>query len=95
MPETYWTIRWPDGHEERCYSPSSVIAETFSAGQSYPLPAFMQSARRALEQASARVEQKYGFACSLAMDQLDRLERRAATFAGQKDARILCLAIST
>ena len=34
MPETYWTVRWPDGAEERLYSPSSVVAELFTAGES-------------------------------------------------------------
>ena len=27
MPETWFHIRWPDGSEERCYSPSRVIKD--------------------------------------------------------------------
>ena len=38
MPEMHWTLRWPDGSEDRCYSPSSVITEMFTPGQSYGLP---------------------------------------------------------
>ncbi len=94
MPEMHWTLRWPDGGEERCYSPSSVITELFTPGQSYPLPEFLNRARIAMERASNRVERKYGFACSSAMDQLDRIETRAAGFEGQPDARVTCLSIT-
>ncbi|WP_425101945.1 MSMEG_0570 family nitrogen starvation response protein [Tropicibacter sp. S64] len=94
MPEMYWTLRWPDGSEERCYSPSSVITELFIPGQSYPLPEFLHRARIAMERASNRVQRKYGFACSSAMDQLDRIERRVADFEGQTDARVTCLSIT-
>lgn len=94
MPEMHWTLRWPDGSEERCYSPSSVITELFTPGQSYPLPDFLHRARIAMERASNRVERKYGFACSSAMDQLDRIERRVAEFEGQQDAQVTCLSIT-
>lgn len=93
MPETYWTIRWPDGSEDRCYSPSSVVAELFSAGQSYPLDEFLTRARIAMERASARVERKFGFACTSAFGELDRIEARAETFAGSPDARVACLSV--
>ncbi|MCB1356890.1 MAG: MSMEG_0570 family nitrogen starvation response protein [Maritimibacter sp.] len=94
MPEMHWTLRWPDGSEERCYSPSSVITELFTPGQSYPLPDFLQRARIAMERASNRVERKYGFACSSAMDQLDRIERRVAEFEGAEQAHVTCLSIT-
>ena len=94
MPEMHWTLRWPDGSEERCYSPSSVIADMFTPGESYPLTDFLHRARIAMERASNRVERKYGFACSSAMEQLDRIERRAVDFEGQTDARVTCLSIT-
>ncbi len=94
MPEMHWTLRWPDGSEERCYSPSSVITELFTPGQSYPLPEFLQRARIAMERASNRVERKYGYACSSAMDQLNRIETRVAGFDGQPDAHVTCLSIT-
>jgi putative flavoprotein involved in K+ transport len=94
MPEMHWTLRWPDGSEERCYSPSSVIADMFTPGESYPLTDFLHRARTAMERASNRVERKYGFACSSAMEQLDRIERRAVDFEGQTDARVTCLSIT-
>ncbi|TMV66673.1 MSMEG_0570 family nitrogen starvation response protein [Thioclava sp. BHET1] len=94
MPETYWTVRWPDGTEERLYSPSSVIAELFEPGQTYPIDDFRQRARIALERASNRVERKYGFACTSAMAQLDRIERRIDQFTGRTGAEVACLSIS-
>tara|TARA_R110002126_G_scaffold64572_4_gene165400 strand:- start:917 stop:1201 length:285 start_codon:yes stop_codon:yes gene_type:complete len=94
MPEMHWTLRWPDGSEERCYSPSSVITDMFTPGESYPLTDFLHRARIAMERASNRVERKYGFACSSAMEQLDRIERRAVDFEGQTEARVTCLSIT-
>ncbi|MCZ4255619.1 MSMEG_0570 family nitrogen starvation response protein [Sulfitobacter porphyrae] len=90
----HWTLRWPDGSEERCYSPSSVITELFTPGQSYPMPEFLQRARIAMERASNRVRRKYGFACTSAMAQLDRIEQRVADFEGQTDAQVTCLSIT-
>lgn len=94
MPETYWTVRWPDGTEERLYSPSSVVTELFEAGQSYPVPDFLLRSRIAMERASNRVKARYGHACSLAMGQLDRIEARIETFEGQDGAEVTCLEIS-
>lgn len=94
MPETFWTVRWPDGAEEKLYSPSSVVAELFTPGQNYPVPDFLQRARIAMERASNRVERKYGFACSSAMDQLDRIEAKIATLTDHDSAEIACLHIT-
>lgn len=74
MPEMRFTIRWPDGHRERCYSPSLVVRDYLAPGESYGLADFVAKTRSALEIASERVREKYGFACSAALDQLDRIE---------------------
>ncbi|MCA1288611.1 MSMEG_0570 family nitrogen starvation response protein [Salipiger bermudensis] len=94
MPETYWTVRWPDGAEERLYSPSSVVAELFEPGTSYPVEEFLTRARIAMERASNRVAAKYGFACSSAMAQLDSIETRITQFKDADGAEIACLAIT-
>ncbi|MBE3640190.1 MSMEG_0570 family nitrogen starvation response protein [Mangrovicoccus algicola] len=94
MPETYWTVRWPDGAEERLYSPSSVVAEIFTPGETYPVADFLARARIAMERASDRVARRYGFACSSAMAQLDAIEARIAAMDEAPGARIACLAIS-
>lgn len=89
MPEVIFHIRWPDGTEERCYSPSTIIGQHLQAGQSYPLADFVARARAGLTQASDRVQAKYGFACSSAMDQLARIEATARRFEPE-DATVLC-----
>ncbi|MNE64446.1 hypothetical protein D3C80_1598590 [compost metagenome] len=92
MPEVRFTIRWPDGTEESCYSPSTVIGNHLSAGQTYPLPEFLERARTGLNQASDRVAAKFGFSCSSAMDQLARIETAAKT--QPSDGQVTCLSLS-
>ncbi|MEY8880896.1 MULTISPECIES: MSMEG_0570 family nitrogen starvation response protein [Donghicola] len=94
MPETHWTVRWPDGTEEALYSPSSVVAELFTPGTAYPLPDFLHRSRIAMERASNRVAAKYGFACSSAMAQLDRIEARVAQFDMAAAPEVTCLKIT-
>ena len=89
MPELRFTVRWPDGSLDDCYSPSTVIKEHLQPGQPYALPEFLARSRTALELASERVRAKYGFACSSALDQLARIEHRAGAFAADADARVL------
>ncbi|WP_445678778.1 MSMEG_0570 family nitrogen starvation response protein [Radicibacter daui] len=91
MPEVWFTIRWPDGDEERCYSPSSVICDHLHPGQTYGLTEFRARARSALQAASDRVEQKYGYPCSRARGQLALLEQRASRYEGDDDPRVTCL----
>ncbi len=88
MPEMRFVIRWPDGVVESCYSPSLVIEEFFAPGESYPLADFVERSRTALTIASARVEAKYGHACSRAAAQLARIEAVAKTFADLPQARV-------
>ena len=80
MPAMHFTLRWPDGRAQRCYSPSLVIKDYFAPGSSYALPDFMRRTREALGIASERVRAKYGFACSMALDQLAQIEAAAAPF---------------
>lgn len=90
MPEVRFLIRWPDGTEESCYSPSTVIHAHLSAGSTYSLPDFLARARAALTEASDRVAAKYGFACASAMAQLSRIEAMAATQSGD----VTCLSLT-
>lgn len=80
MPEMHFTVRWPDGDQTRCYSPSLVVRDYLQVGQTYPLADFMDRSRTLLNIASERVRAKFGYACSAAMDQLAELESRAAGF---------------
>ena len=92
MPVTHFHVRWPDGSETRCYSPSSVVREHLVPGQRYALGDFVHHAREALGIASERVRAKYGFACSQAMDQLADIESTAARFSGDAGATVAVIA---
>lgn len=92
MPETLFRVRWPDGTVEQCYSPSSVVSEHLTSSQNYAIADFMARARTALTKASDRVEQIYGYPCSLAKGQLATLEARQADFPDK--AIVTCLDIS-
>ena len=88
MPEIRFLICWPDGTAESCYSPSLVVKEFFSPGESYPLSDFLARSRTALNVASDRVKAKHGWRCSRAMAQLARIETAAAVFARFPAARV-------
>ena len=83
MPAVNFYVRWPDGKEEQCYSPSTVIYQAFKPGDSMPLSEFMEKAEVALSQASERVKASYGYYCSSASDQNSQLRLRAAEFEDQ------------
>lgn len=91
MPEMRFTVRWPDGREESCYSPSLVIRDHMAVGDTYPLDDFLARSRTALGIASQRVEAKYGFPCSLALGQLARIETAATRFVSDPDAAVSIL----
>jgi uncharacterized repeat protein (TIGR04042 family) len=80
MPEMRFIVKWPDGAEEECYSPSLVIRDYFEEGRNYALSDFLARSREAFTIASDRVRQRYGFACSLALGQLSHIEQRAGAF---------------
>jgi uncharacterized repeat protein (TIGR04042 family) len=88
MPEMRFRIRWPDGADETCYSPSLVVKEHLGAGESYELGDFLARCRTALLIASDRVKEKYGHACSLALGQLAGIEGTCAKFADHPDGRV-------
>ncbi|CAN7407576.1 MSMEG_0570 family nitrogen starvation response protein [Phyllobacterium sp. LjRoot231] len=90
MPEMRFIVIWPNGEEETCYSPSLVVNDFLAEGGRYPIAEFLVRTTDALTIASDRVQAKYGFPCSLAFHQLERIRARAQSFAGQPDATVLC-----
>jgi uncharacterized repeat protein (TIGR04042 family) len=93
MPVMHFLIQWPDNSEANCYSPSQVVSDFFTPGQDYPVHDFVSRAREALNIASERVREKYGFACSAAMDQLAQIEVEAERFIAEPDARVKVIAL--
>jgi uncharacterized repeat protein (TIGR04042 family) len=86
MPEIRFQIQWPDGQQETCYSPSLIVQDYFEPGQAYTLTEFLNRSRESLQIASARVQAKYGFPCSLALGQLQKIELTAAQFSDRPEA---------
>ena len=80
MPEMRFQIRWPDGTEASCYSPSLVVKKYLTVGETYTLADFLKRSSEALNIASNRVQAKFGFPCGLAMNQLQEIETTAAKF---------------
>ncbi|MFF4309632.1 MSMEG_0570 family nitrogen starvation response protein [Streptomyces sp. NPDC001507] len=74
MPEMYFDVRWPDDTTQRCYSPSTVVEEYFTAGDTYELADFLERSRTALGIAGERVREKFGFSCTGASGQLEQIE---------------------
>lgn len=79
MPALNFDVTWPDGETSTYYSPSTVLKEHLQAPCDYPLDEFLKKSRTALQQASDRVSQKYGFACSAAADELRKIEHKATS----------------
>lgn len=92
MPEVDFRIRWPDGSEETCYSPSTAIRTYLAAGESYRVRDFMDRSLAGLDLAARRVEVKYGFRCTSADSQAARLRTRAAGF--DPEETITCLSMT-
>ena len=94
MPAVHFRIRWPDGVETNCYSPSTVVKDFLTPGECYPLDDFLARSREALHIGSERVREKYGFACSSALDQLEKIERVALRYSDIPSAAVTVLALS-
>lgn len=95
MPELVLAFIWPDGREDRLYSPSRAIAGHLAPGGAYPLAEFLDRSRAGLAAASARVEARYGVPCSRAQVEMARIERYAAGFGGDEAARVRILSESS
>ncbi|CAP57691.1 conserved hypothetical protein [Gluconacetobacter diazotrophicus PA1 5] len=88
-------VRWPDGAESDCYSPSLVVRDHFTPGTDYPVADFMDRAGVALTEASERVRARYGFPCSRAAGQLRTIRQICAGFLDRPDARVRVLSLES
>ena len=77
MPEVTFTAELPDGSFQPCYSPSTVVKKYFKAGQQLPAEEFIRLSRIALNEASERVRERFGFSCTAASSSLADIERWA------------------
>lgn len=93
MPDMHFDVLWPNGQQETCYSPSTVIQQHLQVGKEYDLADFLQLSQLALNEASERVKKKFGYYCSSAMHQLDTIERRAEQFERHTQPKVIVQAI--
>lgn len=77
MPEMTFEVRWPDGLQQRCYSPSLVMHDYLRTGSHYTVADFVDRSTRALTEASERVRARYGFACTSAAETTERITTAA------------------
>ncbi|WP_354438358.1 MSMEG_0570 family nitrogen starvation response protein [Marmoricola sp. OAE513] len=84
-----FTVRWPDGSVEECYSPSLVVHDHLEEGATYAVEDFVSRTVTALDLASARVREKFGFACTSAAATSEQVVRSAAFFSPDQPVRVL------
>lgn len=82
MPRVRFTIRWPDGAELACESPSRAIERELVAGGRYPVGELVRRCVSGLAAASARVQARSGRPCAQAAAQLDAIAAAATAHAG-------------
>jgi uncharacterized repeat protein (TIGR04042 family) len=80
VPELTFDVRWPDGQVQSCYSPSLVVHDHLVAGHTYTVRDFARRATLAMDVASERVREKYGFACTSAAATTDQITAAAASY---------------
>ncbi len=73
MPETYLRVQLPDNKEEVIYSPSTIITQYFQKATEISLDEFQNQCSKALNHASKRVYERFGYECTSAMGELARV----------------------
>lgn len=91
MPEMTFTVRWPDGAVQRCYSPSLVVHDHLRVGTTYTVADFVSRSTTALTEAAERVRAAYGFTCTSAAASLAELRGAAAAYDPTDEVEVLRL----
>ena len=86
MPEVELAIRWADGHVQAGTSPSTAIERWLVQSAVYPRDELAHRVRHGLAEASERVREVYGYACTSAAQLTDELLHGAAVHGVAPDA---------
>ena len=89
MPALNFKIEWPNGEIMECYSPSTVVRQYFTADDTLTIEALISISTAALDRASERVEERFGFVCTAAAEQKGKIIRAAAGFESNAVVRII------
>ena len=76
MPSVNFKVTWPDGEQATYYSPSTIVYEHFAVGSAYAQREFDERIHAALNAASERVQQRFGFYCTAASAELEKIDRK-------------------
>ena len=76
MPSVNFEVRWPDGEQVIYYSPSTIVYEHFEANSDYTQAEFDSRIHAALNAASERVYKRFGYYCTAASSELEKINRK-------------------
>lgn len=76
MPAVNFTVTWPDGEVINYYSPSTIIHRYIEPNTPYSLVEFKNKVDNGLNAASERVKQSFGFYCSAASDEKQKIKEK-------------------
>jgi uncharacterized repeat protein (TIGR04042 family) len=76
MPSVNFDVIWPDGDKVTYYSPSTIVREHLNAGAEYSQAEFGERIQTALNAASERVYQRFGYYCTAASAELEKIRRK-------------------
>lgn len=84
-----FSVRWPDGRTQDCYSPSLVVHDHLEPGVRYRVDDFTARSTHALGLASERVRAAYGMACTSAAATVAQIRDSAAAYGPQEVVEVL------
>ena len=76
MPAVNFSVSWPDGENTSYYSPSTIIHRYIEKSQIYELDKFKRLCDEALNAASERVYQRFGYYCSAASGEQEKITKK-------------------
>lgn len=76
MPAINFNVQWPDGDTVSYYSPSTIIRDYFEERKSYSMDDFKEKSLSALDEASERVRKRFGFYCSAASNEKEKITNK-------------------
>lgn len=76
MPSVNFKVTWPDGEQATYYSPSTIVYEYLTAESSYSQEEFAERIDGALRQASERVYKRFGYYCTAASAELEKINHK-------------------
>ena len=88
MPDLTFEIEWPDGRVTGHYSPSTIVRQYLEVGQHLSVRRLLEVSAAALERASMRVEEVYGYRCSSALESMGTILREAERYRPDEEVTI-------